>query len=110
MARTIAADALLGLAVLVALVSATGVLLMHDAYQRLHYLAPLSIVAPALVALAVLVTAGFSNRTAQTWIALLLMVIASPVLSHGTIRAARIRATGDWRSEPDGRTPEGGRQ
>ena len=43
-----------------------------------------------------LIQSGWSIRSTQTWLALLLVVIAGPVLSHATIRAARIRATGDW--------------
>lgn len=100
MTRSIAADVLLGLAVAVALVSAVGVLAMRDAYQKLHYVTPLSLVAPVLVALAVLVSSGFTDRSAQAGVTMLLVAIASPFLSHVTIRAARIRADGDWRGQP----------
>jgi multisubunit Na+/H+ antiporter MnhG subunit len=102
MIRQIAVDVLLGLAVTVTLASSLGVLAMRDAYQKLHYLTPLSIVAPVLVGLAVLVQAGYSARSAQTWLAIGFLIIASPVLSHATIRAARIRAGGDWRTAADG--------
>jgi|HubBroStandDraft_4_1064222.scaffolds.fasta_scaffold74464_2 multisubunit Na+/H+ antiporter MnhG subunit len=97
MIREVAVDVLLGLAVAVAVISSVGVLAMRDAYQKLHYLTPLSILAPVLVALAVLVQAGYSTRSSQTWLAAGILVIASPFLSHATIRAARIRAEGDWR-------------
>jgi multisubunit Na+/H+ antiporter MnhG subunit len=102
MIREVAVDVLLGLAVTVALASSVGVLAMRDAYQKLHYLTPMSIVAPVLVGLAVLVQAGYSARSAQTWLAIGFLVIASPFLSHATIRAARIRADGDWRTAADG--------
>jgi multisubunit Na+/H+ antiporter MnhG subunit len=95
-ARGIAADVLLGLAVAIALLSSVGILVMRDAFQKLHYLAPLSIVAPMLVGLAVLVQAGFSSRSGQTWLAVFFLLFASPFLSHATIRAARIRIEGDW--------------
>jgi multisubunit Na+/H+ antiporter MnhG subunit len=95
--RDVIADALLGLAVATVLASSIGVLVMHDAYQKLHYLTPISLVAPVTVGLAVLARSGFTESTAQTWLALLFLVIASPVLTHATIRAARIRDTGDWR-------------
>lgn len=97
MIREAAVDVLLGLAVAVAVISSVGVLAMRDAYQKLHYLTPLSILAPVLVALAVLVQAGYSTRSSQTWLAVGFLVIASPFLSHATIRAARIRAEGGWR-------------
>ena len=99
--REITVDVLLGLAVAVAAASSVGVLAMRDAYQKLHYLTPLSILAPILVGLAVLVQAGHSARSAQTWLAVGFLVIASPFLSHATIRAARIRAKGDWRTIAD---------
>ncbi|MFY9886690.1 MAG: monovalent cation/H(+) antiporter subunit G [Streptosporangiaceae bacterium] len=104
MAREVIVDVLLGLAVAVAIASSLGVLVMGGPFRKLHYLTPLSIVAPVLVGLAVLVQAGYSIRAAQTWLAVLFMVVASPLLSHATIRAARIRRDGDWR----GATPRAG--
>ena len=95
-------EVLLGLAVLVVLASSLGILLMPDVYQQLHFATPASIVAPLLVGVAVLIESGWSVRSAQTWLALLFVIIASPALSHATIRAARIRATGDWRGPEAG--------
>jgi multisubunit Na+/H+ antiporter MnhG subunit len=113
MIRGVAVDVLLGLAVTVALASAVGVLAMRDAYQKLHYLTPMSIVAPVLVGLAVLVQAGYSARSAQSWLAIGFLAIASPFLSHATVGAARLRATrirgdGDCRptADTDGARPE----
>jgi len=57
-----------------------------------------ALVAPLAVGLAVLVQSGATIVTAQTWLTLLFVVIAGPVLAHATIRAARIREKGDWRS------------
>ena len=99
MAREVIVDVLLGLAVAVAIASSLGVLVMSGPFRKLHYLTPLSIVAPVLVGLAVLVQAGYSIRAAQTWLAVLFMVVASPFLSHATIRGARIRLDGDWRGD-----------
>ncbi len=97
MAREIAVDMLLGLAVVLALGSSLGVLVMREAAQKLHYVAPLSVVVPVLTGLAVLVHAGWTAGSAQTWLAVLVLVLASPIVSHATIRAARIRSDGDWR-------------
>lgn len=110
MAREIAVDVLLGLAVIVALVSATGVLVMPDAYQKLHYVAPLSLVSTVLVGLAVLVHSGWSTNSAQTWVAVLLVIVASPFVSHATIRAAKVRADGDWRLPADPDAQPGSRE
>ncbi|HTX82847.1 MAG TPA: monovalent cation/H(+) antiporter subunit G [Streptosporangiaceae bacterium] len=111
MVRQITVDALLSLAVLVALASALGVAVMPDVYQKLHYVTPLATVAPVLVGLAVLVQSGWSAISGQTFVTVILVVIAGPVVSHATIRAAKIRADGDWRvrSQP-GSAPGDGRR
>jgi monovalent cation/proton antiporter MnhG/PhaG subunit len=90
-------DVFLGLAVVLVLASCLGLLVMRDVYQRLHYVTPISLIAPVLVGLAVLVHSGWSESSSLTWLALLFVIIAGPFLSHATIRAARIRETGDWR-------------
>ena len=95
--REILADVLLGLAVLIVLASSVGILVMRDAYQKLHYVTPAALVAPLIVGLAVLAQSGLTENTVQTWLALLFIMIASPFLSHATIRAVRIREKGDWR-------------
>jgi multisubunit Na+/H+ antiporter MnhG subunit len=95
--RSVAVDVILAAAVAVVLASAVGLLVMRDAYQRIHYVTPLALIAPVLLGLAILVQSGLSESSGQTWLALLFIVIAGPFLSHATIRAARIRETGDWR-------------
>jgi monovalent cation/proton antiporter MnhG/PhaG subunit len=93
----ILADVLLALAVVIVLASSVGILIMRDAYQKLHYVTPVALVAPIIVGLAVLAQSGLTENTVQTWLALVFIMIASPFLSHATIRAARIRDKGDWR-------------
>lgn len=95
--RAIAADIFLGLGAAMVIVSSVGILVMRTAYDKLHYVTPASLVAPISIGVAILIQSGWSSRSAQTWLAIGFMVIASPYLSHATIRAARIRATGDWR-------------
>jgi multisubunit Na+/H+ antiporter MnhG subunit len=98
MVRDVVADVLLGLAVVTVAGAALGVLLMRDAYQKLHFVTPAALVAPLLVALAVLVQMGLQENTGETCLALFFMVVAGPYLSHATMRAIRIREKGDWRS------------
>jgi multisubunit Na+/H+ antiporter MnhG subunit len=97
-ARGIAVDVLLALAVAIVLASSVGLLVMRDVYQKIHYLTPAGLVAPVVVAVAVLVQAGLTVDTVETGLALLFLLISSPFLTHATIRAARIRETGDWRT------------
>jgi multisubunit Na+/H+ antiporter MnhG subunit len=87
--------------------ASVGVLAMRDAYQKLHYVTPAALVAPALVAAAVFVEAGLDENTGETLVALLFMVIAGPYLSHATVRAIRVREKGDWRPDREGRAPAG---
>jgi multisubunit Na+/H+ antiporter MnhG subunit len=103
MARDVVADVLLALAVLVVASASVGVLVMRDAYQKLHFVTPAALVAPALVAAAVFVQAGLYENTGETLLALLFMVIAGPYLSHATVRAIRVREKGDWRPDREGR-------
>ena len=97
MVRDVCADVLLGLAVAIVLGASLGVLLMRDAYQKLHFVTPAALVAPVLVALAVLVQTGLDENTGETCVALLFLAVAGPYLSHATMRAIRVREKGDWR-------------
>ena len=103
--KDIFSDILLGLAVLIVLASAVGVLVMRDAYQKLHFVTPAALVAPALVALALLVQHGVYEMTGEAFLALFFMVIAGPFISHATIRAIRVREEGDWRPQGGGQAP-----
>jgi multisubunit Na+/H+ antiporter MnhG subunit len=103
--KDVVSDILLGLAVLIVIASAVGVLVMRDAYSKLHFVTPAALVAPALVALAVLVQAGVFENTGESFLALFFMIIAGPFVSHATIRAIRVREKGDWRPQRGGRAP-----
>ena len=94
-ARTIVADMVLGAAVLVVLGASAGILLMRDVYQKVHYVPLAGLIAPVIVGVAILIQSGWSVNSLQTWLAIALMVIATPFLSHATIRVARIRQTSD---------------
>lgn len=98
MVREVFADVFLGLATVVVLASAAGVLVMANVYQKVHFVTPASLVAPVLVAVAVWIKAGLTATTGETLLVLLFVVASAPVLSHATIRAARNRERGDWRA------------
>jgi multicomponent Na+:H+ antiporter subunit G len=105
MAREVVADVLLGLAVLVVAGASVGVLVMPDAYAKLHFVTPATLLAPALVALAVAVQAGLDSNSGETLVALFFLAVAGPYLSHATVRALRVRQTGDWRPGKGARRP-----
>jgi multisubunit Na+/H+ antiporter MnhG subunit len=105
--KDIFSDILLGLAVLIVLASSIGVLLMRDASAKLHFVTPAGLVAPTLMVLAVLVQHGLYEMTGEAFLALFFMILAGPFLSHATIRAIRVRETGDWRAARRGQVPAG---
>lgn len=100
MTSQIIADVLLAVAAGIVAVSALGLVFMPDAFARLHYVTPATVVAPLFVALAIGVREGLDENTGETFLALFFMIIASPFLSHATVRAMRVREHGDWQLRP----------
>jgi len=97
----VVSDVLLGLTVMIVAGSVLGVVVMPDVYQKLHYVVPAVLVAPPLVFVAVAVRNGLDESTAQSALALGIVVVSAPFLSHATIRAARIREQGNWEEAAD---------
>ena len=87
--------------VIVAVLLGLGVLLMRDALDRLHFTAPASTVSPVLFAVAVLVEEPLSSAGVKSVLVALLVLITTPVLTHATARAARVRAHGRWKVLPE---------
>jgi monovalent cation/proton antiporter MnhG/PhaG subunit len=79
------------------LLACAGAAIMRDAYDRLHY-AGLSVPAAVLVGAAVLVREGPSQIGNRAILVVVTIAVTSPVLTHVTARAGRVRERGDWRS------------
>jgi monovalent cation/proton antiporter MnhG/PhaG subunit len=95
--RDVIVALLLGLGVAAALLSCAGVLLMGNALDRLHFTAPAATVSPVLFAAAVLVEAPLSSAGVKAVLIALLVIVTTPVLTHATARAARVREHGEWK-------------
>ena len=80
--------------VAVVVLCCVGVLVMRGAYARLHYAAPAGLGA-LLLAVAIVVREGFSLIGDKALLVAVFLLVSSPVLSHVTARAARIRELGD---------------
>jgi monovalent cation/proton antiporter MnhG/PhaG subunit len=106
-AAGLAVAVLLALGVAVTWLSCLGVLLMRDPYDRLHYTAPASALAPVLIGAAVVVEEGLSAAGIKAALIALVLVGTNPVLGHATARAARIREHGQW-TITDAEREEGG--
>jgi multicomponent Na+:H+ antiporter subunit G len=88
--------ALLTLGIASVLLSCVGLLVMRAPLDRLHFTAPASTIGPVLIAAAVLVEEPLSSAGIKAAMVALLIGITTPVLSHATARAARIRRHGRW--------------
>lgn len=86
--------ALLVAGVAIVVFACVGVFVMRGAYARLHYTAPAGLGA-LLIAVAVVVREGFSLIGDKALLIAVFLLVSSPVLSHITARAARIRERGD---------------
>jgi multicomponent Na+:H+ antiporter subunit G len=99
--RGIAVSVLLVVGVGATLVSCVGVLAMRNAYDRLHYTAPASTIAPVAIAAAVVLEERFSAAGTKAVLVALVLLMTNPVLTHATARAARIRQFGEWTVQAD---------
>ena len=92
---------LLAAAVLLCAACSLGVLVMRDAYQRLHFTTPVAAVVAAIVAACVFIEdASPQSRTKTTFVCVTLAGMNS-ILCHATARALRLRDVGHWPVAPD---------
>jgi len=70
---------------------------MRHALDRLHFTAPAATFAPVCFAAAVLVEEPLSAAGVKSVLVALIILLTTPVLSHATARAARIRKESGWR-------------
>ena len=100
--------ALLAVGVLAVLLSCVGVLLLPDAFDKLHYAAPANTIGPVALALAIVVRAGFDQAGVKALVVAAVLVSTNSALTHATARAAYVRTHGGWRIDPASPGPEGG--
>lgn len=72
-------------------VNALGLVAARDAYDQIHYLAPGSLLGCAAIPAAIVVQEGFTQAGVKAILIALVLLLANPVLSHATARAARVR-------------------
>ncbi|HXE55117.1 MAG TPA: monovalent cation/H(+) antiporter subunit G [Tepidisphaeraceae bacterium] len=96
MAHGVVLGILLGVAVLLTLLSALGLAVMRDPYQRLHYSAVIVSWASIVIAAAV----WFDEKEPQTRIKVILVGLVlftmNSVLTSETAKAVRVRQKGHW--------------
>jgi monovalent cation/proton antiporter MnhG/PhaG subunit len=94
--RAAAVTVLLTFGIGVELLCGVGMWVMKDVFDRLHYLGPASSLGPLAIGAAVLVQEGLGQPTIKSALVVLLTLVTSPVLSHATGRAARVRQFDHW--------------
>lgn len=91
---------LLAVGVGVVALSSIGVLVVRDAYDRLHYTGPANTVGAFAIALAVIVEEGLSAVSAKVALIAAVVLLTNPLLVHATARAGRVREHGRWMVRP----------
>jgi multisubunit Na+/H+ antiporter MnhG subunit len=95
---SIATAVLLALACVFALISLAGVASARGPYDKLHFLAPAAIFSSAFIAAALIVNEKLNARGLKGLVVFAAFFVLNPILVHATARAARLRASGDWRT------------
>ena len=93
--QEILAALLLTFGIVLQLFAIAGILVMRDAFDRAHYAAAGTTFGPFLVASAIVVAGSAGELDVKAFIVAGLLVAGSPVLTHATVRAARVRVMGD---------------
>ena len=100
-ALELAQAALVGLGVAVQLASVLGVLVARGVFDRLHFTGPAGMLAPALVAVAIVLERSSGQVGVKAVLIALMLMVTNPVVVHATARAARIREAEGWKVFPD---------
>jgi len=77
--------------VFAAVLSSAGVLLASDAFDRLHFLGPVTIMGSLAIFLAVFFYDGFTVITGKVGVTVLILIATGPVITHAIARAGLIR-------------------
>jgi multisubunit Na+/H+ antiporter MnhG subunit len=99
-AQSVAEWVLLSCGMAVDVVCALGLFVLRSVYDRVHLLGPAAILGTGFIAAAVVVQQGHSALGIKAMLVGLILWGASPVLSHATMRAARVREAGWLPDEP----------
>ena len=93
--------ALLGLGVFASALTAYGVLVARNFYQRLHAMGIAATVGVTAIVAAIVVRESLSQAGIKAILTGLVLLFMNPILTHATALAARIHERGDWRPGED---------
>ncbi len=92
----IATAILLGLAVGLAIICSFGMAIMRDAFQRLHFAAPIVSFSSLFIVIAVFLEETQGQARMKVVLVALLLFSLNAVLTHATAKAIRVRKAGHW--------------
>lgn len=104
--RAVVATVLLVAGCSLEVLAVLGLVVMRDAYDRLHYVS-LAGYGALLVAGGIVVRESFSLLGDKALATGAVLVVLGAVLVHGTARSLRVRELGDWRHGIEGHREEG---
>ena len=87
---------LLSLAVGLALICASGLLVVRDVYQRMHFSSPITSWCIGLIAIAVWIEDHDPQARGKVIAVMLILFLMNSVLTHATARAVRVRREREW--------------
>jgi multisubunit Na+/H+ antiporter MnhG subunit len=102
-AHDVALDVLVGSGVVGELLCCTGLALMRNTFDRLHYTMASTAVPPLLIAAAVLVEEGWTQPGINALVVAVALFLINPVVALATARAARARHFGQVEARPEDR-------
>lgn len=88
---------LLGIAMASFLLTAIGLLVRKNIYDRIQYTYPAGTIGVAAIVAAVVVQKSISQAGIKAILIGLILFWSSAALSHAIARAARVRQLGDWK-------------
>lgn len=100
---------LVGIAVLLAIVCSVGVMVMRDAYQRMHFSAIVVTFSTLLIAAAVWVEEKDPQPRIKVILIGLILFVMNSVLTAATAKAVRIHDQKHWEPHPEEQIPVIGR-
>jgi multicomponent Na+:H+ antiporter subunit G len=80
--------------------SCLGMWIMPGPAARLHFVAPAATVGVVCVAAGVVAVEGLNGQGVRAALTALVIVMLSPVVTHATARALRVREVGNWNVLP----------
>jgi monovalent cation/proton antiporter MnhG/PhaG subunit len=92
----IAIDVLLAIAVLVTVLSAIGLAVMRDVYQKLHFIAPPASIGAICVVAALLIGEKQKQAVGKAALIAFFLYFMNAVITHATARAHYVREKGTW--------------